>query len=185
MENQPNQPAAETSNPSGSPEEKLNIMAQNAKAETSAGGFMNPGAKRRGRRPGSKNQARSGPGVAGGTSGPGPMAGGTPQPHVDPIAELMPVTKGLATFYSNFLVQIAEDERAKLTEEKHAVISHTAAVCLNQYFPGVLGAHAALIVLSVTVLETGMSAMRFRNENLEKLREEKKNKYSQPEEKVA
>jgi hypothetical protein len=159
------------------PEEKLEQMASNARAEVGDHGFMNPGAKRRGRgRPrGSKNGAKH-VDPHGDPAGPIDQSLNENRQQVDPIQELMPLTHGLASFYSNFLVRLAEDERARLTKEKSDIIAHTSAVCLNQYFPGALGSHASAIVLGVTVLETSMVAIALRKENLEKLREEYKRK---------
>lgn len=158
-----------------SPETKLNIMADESATLSSGTGFMEPGTTRkRGRPKGSTKKVGSTPGSSfdSGVSPGGTSASSHQVPHVDPIAELMPLTTGLASFYSNMLIQIAEDQRAALTKEKSDIIAHTSAVCLNQYFPGALGAHASAIVLGVTVLETSLTAVRLRKENLEKMREE-------------
>lgn len=166
-----------------SAEEKLNNMASDAADLNKEVGFMDPGAERK-RKSGSgrhkkdctcekcvARRSSSGPSLGRQRiiGGPGEEL---PRPQVDPIQELMPVTTGLVSFYSNWLVQIAEDERARLTKEKSDVLAHTSAVCLNQYFPGVLGSHAALIVLCVTVAETSFAAVKLRRENLEKMKAE-------------
>ncbi len=168
MNTQTNPQAEPVIPPDIKPEEKLNIMAEDAAAQAGQNQFMSPGRKR--------GRPRKVPGDGSGEAkkmGPKPQPGSVgPVPQVDPIAELMPLTMGLASFYSNMLVQIAEDERAKLSKEKSDLIAHCSAVCLNQYWPGALGKHASAIVLAVTVGETSFVAYRLRKENLERLREE-------------
>lgn len=92
---------------------------------------------------------------------------------VDPIQESMQLTGPLVEMYSNMLVQIAEDERARLNSETKSTMVHTSAVVINQYFGGI-GEHAALITLAMVTASTSFNAWKLRAENLEKLREEKR-----------
>lgn len=149
--------------------EKLNIMATEAGDLAGQKGFMNPGAERK-----KRGRPRKDQGAGPQKPAHDPIPGSTVNvaPPIDPIAELMPLTTALATFYSQFLVQIAEDERVALTKDKHQLVAHTSAVCLNQYMPGVLGKHASAIVLIVTIAETSFVAYRLRMENLARLRKE-------------
>lgn len=158
------------------PEDKLSHLAEKSKEHALDGGFMEPGTtrKKRGRPMGSTSKDRPQPGVHGhggpqakdGVSSPN---GGAPR---DPIADLMPLTTGLASFYSNMLVQIAEDERARPGKDKETAVAQLSAVCLNQYFPNAFGVHAAAITLCIVVAETSFTAISIRRENLEKYRAE-------------
>jgi hypothetical protein len=94
------------------------------------------------------------------------------QPQIDPIQESMQLTRPLVELYSGALVQIAEDERARLTGETKESMVHVSAVVINQYFGGI-GAHAALITLAVITASTSLNAWKLRMENLEKLKAEK------------
>lgn len=161
------------------PEEKLSHLAEKSKEHAHEGGFMEPGTtrKKRGRPAGSgKGQSQSGVhgfgGSQTGTGGDRPSPLGSNGPQRDPIAELMPLTTGLASFYSNMLVQIAEDERARPGKDKELAVAQLSACCLNQYFPNAFGLHAAAITLCIVVAETSFTAVRLRKENLEKYRAE-------------
>ena len=154
---------------------KLSSLANDAaEIEKTSGGFMEPGLKRkRGRPAGSKKKSDEGHSgqTIGGLSGPSPSGTGA-APSVDPIAELMPLTTALTSFYSGFLVQIAEDERARLDKTTSDTLSHTTAVCMNQYFPNAMGKHASLVVLLCIIGQTSFTAYQLRKENLAKLMKE-------------
>lgn len=160
--------------------QKLSNLASDAiEAEKDSPGFMEPGSKikkKRGPKGPWKNKSagvtgQSGPASSVGEGQTHPSSGPTP---VDPIAELLPLTTQVTLFYSNFLVQFAEDEKARLDKQTETVMAHTSAVCLQQYFPNAMGTHASLIVLMLIVGQTSFNAYSLRQQNLEKLREEKR-----------
>ena len=151
------------------------MASEAAVIEKSGPGFMEPGdkiKKKRGPKGPWKNKEPEAPSVSQSQS-PG-LA-----PQTDPVSELLPVTNQLAIFYSKFLVQFAEDERAALNQETQNHISHASAVCLNQYFPDAMGKHAALVVLLCIVGQTSFTAYTLRSQNLEKLKDQKRRQEAQ------
>jgi hypothetical protein len=164
-----------------SPEEKLNIMADQASKESSVGGFMQPGRNRRGRPKGSHNKGHEkvslpshGPGAE--SSGPGGVQNG---PQGDVIAVYKPLATGVVETLSNVCVQLAEDERAKIDGQARVAMIDSGAVC-GYYF---LGAGSEKWVALGTFLLIGgqavWAATRLRAENLAKMRAEARQHNSQ------
>lgn len=152
--------------------EKISSLAMEAsEVEKDSPGFMEPGSRVKGKR-GPKGPWKHKEHMNGGTPDPANQKPGA-QPLRDPVAELRPLTDQAVTFYSNLLVQYAEDERARLVPQTHEILSQSSAMAMNQYFPNAIGAHASLIVILLVVGQTGMNAHHLRRENLEKLRAEK------------
>ena len=156
-----------------SPEPKskiANLASDAAATEKQSPGFMEPGSKIKGKR------GPKGPWKHKDEKEAGPQAAQGPaqKPPVDPVAELMPVTSQVTEFYSNFLIQFAEDDKAGLEPGIKQTMAHTGAVCLNQYFPNAMGVHAPLIVLLCIVGQTSFNAYMMRQMNLEKLKEQKR-----------
>src|ERR1700726_1762505 len=100
------------------------LVGEAAQAEAQSPGFMEPGAKLKKKR-GPKGPWKHTEKTAAGdtTTAAGPVNLLTPP--VDPIKELQPLTDQLTIFYSNMLVQIAEDERAALSGETQKIMSHS------------------------------------------------------------
>lgn len=143
-----------------------NLASDAASIEKEAGGFMQPGEKRRRGRP------RKDPNAP-------PKEQAQPNPQVkDPIPEIKTLTKPVVGLYSNVLVMYAEDEKAALNDQVQEALSETSAQCLHQYFPDTFGKHTALIVLTLTVGSTFLNAWRIRKENIEKMKEEKAHRES-------
>ena len=145
------------------------LASDAASIEAEGGGFMKPGEKRKRGRPKKTEAAAPTKAPAGATTSGGPSNG----PQVDPITELLPLTKTTTALYSNVLVMYAEDERARPDKNTQDALSHAQAACLVQYFPNSFGNHAALILLATIIGSTGFNAWALRRENLEKLKAEK------------
>lgn len=159
-----------------SPEEKLTKMANDAKEASSiSGGFMEPGTKKRGRPKGSKFKsgapedggARTSQSYNGAEKAPG---GG---PSVDHTADLMPLVKPLWQIADRTAVQYAGDERAAIGSDRLQILTQTTAQCLNQYLPDILGKHAPLCVLLVTVMQWGVVIYQVRTDNINKMKNER------------
>lgn len=156
------------------PEQKLDHMANQAAEHIGdSGGFMEPGTKKRGRPKGSKDK-RSGP-----TQDPGARTQGSSTnsaaggPTVDHTAELIPLVRPLWLIADRTAVEYAGDERAALGADRLQVLVQTSAQCLNQYLPDVLGKHAPLCVMLVTVMQWSVIVYSVRRDNIEKIKRER------------
>jgi hypothetical protein len=149
------------------------LASDAATIESEGGGFMKPGEKRKRGRP---KKTDAGPGSKALNPG-GPVSGGPSDgPRIDPITELLPLTKTTTMLYSNILEMYAEDPRARPDQNTQDALSQAQAACLVQYFPNSFGQHASLILLATIVGSTGFNAWVLRRENLAKMIAEKKAK---------
>lgn len=160
-------------------QQNLTDLAHDAASiEKEGGGFMKPGEKRkRGRKSLPRDEKgnivrEGGPGGRGTTTQAGGGTSDVP-PQINPIAEVLPLTRAVTSIYANVLVVYAEDERARPSLETGEHMSQSGAACLVQYFPDTFGKHAALILFSTIVGTTFFNAWVLRRENLAKLKAEK------------
>lgn len=159
------------------PEEKLQNMALDAKEASATNGFMQPGTKSKGRgRPkGSKNEKSGAPKDAGrgpdSSNDPGRPGG----PNTDHTAELIPLVRPLWLMADRMALEYAGDNRASLGAERMQILVQTSAQCLNQYLPDMLGKHAPLCVLLVTVMQWGVVVYSVRQDNIQKMKDVKEN----------
>lgn len=150
--------------------EKVKVMAQEAKEIDKESSFMEPGLKKkRGPKGPWKNKAQSGPSVQ---TAPTPNPEAVQEETVNTLKQIIgPVWQVID---SGAVKWAGDDERAALGKERLEIVTHTSAVCVNQYFPDALGKHAPLILLTVTTLTWGVTVFAIRRENIQKLLKEKK-----------
>lgn len=146
---------------------EIEQLKTDVKNEDHVDSFMEPGKKRKGRPKGSKNRAQ--------TSNPvNPMGGeGAPIPIPDIEATKKLVAPAVSAL-SALGVKYAEDDAAKMQEPEVTVIVDSAAACINQYLPGVLGVHANAVVLAVTLGQWSLRVYFLRQASLAKLRQQQK-----------
>lgn len=153
-------------NLSNEKDEKLTILANHAAEEDGDQSFMNPvKPKKRGRPPGSKkkeNKAEPEQTEAYGTEI-------DPQKQID---ALKPIVRPLIEVLEKAGVKLAETEDARMGEEVLQCLVDTGSACVHQYLPGVVGAHANLIVFSMTMANWTLKVYMLRMRELERLREE-------------
>lgn len=140
--------------------DKLKSDVQN---EDNVDSFMEPGKKRRGRPKGSKTKS---PGPENIMSAPG-------APSVPDIEATKKMVQPAVAALSMMGVKIAEDDAAAMVPTETEIIVDSAAACINQYLPGVLGAHANAVVLSVALAQWGLRVYLLRQATLSKLQKER------------
>lgn len=125
--------------------------------------FMEPGKKRKGRPKGSTNKPKA----------VNVMGEASSAPQIPDLEATKKLVKPGVSALSALGVKFAEDETAAMQPPEVEVIVDSAAACINQYLPGVLGAHANAVVLSVTLAQWGLRVYFLRQASLAKLRQEK------------
>lgn len=141
---------------------KISNFASEASNVEQEQGFMNP-VKPRGRPKGAKNLPKD-----------------APLPHnmgsdAETLASLKQLVTPVADMLSEVGYRVAEDEKARLSATEIDIITTSAAKCINLYLPNVMGKHADLIVLSVTMAQWSARVYMLRQMNLEKLRSQYRN----------
>lgn len=143
---------------------EIEQLKSDVKNEDNVDSFMEPGKKKRGRPKGSTKKA---------TAQVNPMDG-TSNPQVPDIEATKKLVAPAVSALSAMGVKIAEDQTAAMQPTEMEVIIDSGAACVNQYLPGVLGAHANAVVLSVTLAQWGFRVYMLRQMNLAKLKNEAK-----------
>ena len=143
---------------------EIENLKTDVKNEDHVDSFMEPGKKRRGRPKGSKTKTASAAPV-------NPMGEGAPQvPDIEATKKLVaPAVAGLSALG----VKLAEDEAAAMQKTEMEVIVDSAAACVNQYLPGVLGEHANAVVLSVALGQWALRVYLLRQATLSRIKKEK------------
>lgn len=155
---------------SGDSDFELGKLAQDASTEDQNDSFMEP-KKKRGRPKGSKNSTRS-------KDAPSPpkgaeriLGGDTPPTREEQIAQTKKYIKPVVGIISNVGVKIAEDPAAAMGPDEAEIIAESAAACIQQYLPDVLGAHANAVVLLTALGNWSLRVYLLRMANLEAMRE--------------
>lgn len=142
---------------------EIEQLKTDVKNEDHVDSFMEPGKKRKGRPKGSKNAPKN-------PVNPMGVDGAPPIPDIEATKKMVaPMVSALSALG----VKYAEDEAARMQEPEVIVIVDSAAACINQYLPGVLGAHANAVVLAVTLGQWSLRVYFLRQANMEKLRQQK------------
>lgn len=140
----------------------LDQLKSDVREEDHVDSFMEPGKKRKGRPKGSKNKTEK--------VNPMGSVGAPPIPDIEATKKLItPAVSGLSLLG----VKLAEDEAAAMQPTEMEVIVESAAACVNQYLPGVLGQHANAIVLSVALAQWSLRVYLLRQATLAKMKKEK------------
>lgn len=142
---------------------EIENLKSDVRNEDNVDSFMEPGKKKRGRPKGSKTKVSS--------ETVNPMGGTTPPvPDVEATKKLIaPAVSALSVLG----VKLAEDEAAAMQPTETEIIIDSAAACVNQYLPGVLGAHANAVILSVALAQWSFRVYLLRQATLAKLKREK------------
>ena len=144
---------------------EIENLKSDVRNEDNVDSFMEPGKKKRGRPKGSKNNAKPQ------TASINPM-GGEAQAVPD-IAATKKLVEPAVAALSMLGVKLAEDEAAAMVPTEMEIIADSAAACVNQYLPGVLGAHANAVVLSVALGQWALRVYLLRQATLSRLKKEK------------
>lgn len=148
---------------------ELTELQNDVKNEDNINSFMEPGKKKRGRKPGSKNKPKDANGPA--YQSVNPMGGSNPEvPNIEATKNLV---KPAIAALSVLGVRIAEDDAAAMQETEMSIIVDSAAACVNQYLPGVLGAHANAVILSVALGQWSLRVYLLRLATIERMKREK------------
>lgn len=157
---------------SGDADFELGKLAGDAATEDAVDSFMNP-KKKRGRPKGSKN-SNQGKNVPPPKGTQNILGGDTPPSREEQIAQTKKYIKPVVGIISNVGVKIAEDEKAAMAPNEAEIIAESAAACINQYLPDVLGNHANAVVLLTALGNWSLRVYLLRMANLEAMRERAK-----------
>jgi len=138
-------------------DQKLSHFAGEADSEEKENAFMNP-VKKRGRPLGSKNKAHD-----------------EPLPpslnlDADNVQKIRTYIAPVVELCSEVGFRVSEDEKGRLSPQETEIITQSAASCINLYLPNVMGRHADLIVLTITMAQWSARVFMLRKMNLEALR---------------
>lgn len=146
--------------------EALDNLTLHAAQEDNSGTFMNPPAKgKRGRKPGTKNKPKNVEGNEEGIS-----VAVNPEEQRRQVEAIKGYVEPVFHMLSTVGVKVAESEQAAIGAKELVVMVDAAANCINQYLPDVLGRHAHLTVLSVTMASWGIRVYMIRQAKIEELR---------------
>lgn len=155
---------------------KLDNLAHEAAAEPGEGGFMNP-AKKRGRKPGSKNKTKE---ENAGPSNPSP---GNHNP--DPIIQSQQRIEANKQFIGGCL-DFLDDALYPLHETPEATLKHkpkqkesiviNGAICMEQYLPDLMNRHMPLILMSMGLGGYGFGIYNARMAKLKEMNERARKK---------
>jgi len=136
--------------------EKLDTLAKDAAEEPAEGAFMEPKKKRT-----YKKRKKV-------------VEDETALPNAVDIEKTKGYVRPVFGMISNLGVKLAETQEAALGPNEMEICVDAAAQCVNQYLPNVLGEHAALVVLSLTLTNWGVRVAMLRAKRLEELRAQKR-----------
>lgn len=145
---------------------EIENLKSDVKNEDHVDSFMEPGKKRRGRPKGSTSKGKQ-------TSAPINPLGDAPAPPIPDIEATKKLVAPAISALSALGEKFAEDSAAAMQKPEMEVIVDSAAACVNQYLPGVLGAHANAVILSVALGQWGLRVYLLRQATLARLRREK------------
>ena len=159
--------------------ERLDELASAADTAGSGASFMSPESapapKRRGRPKGSKNKSSdeksSGPEVLppeGGTTSAAEQIEANKQ-FLAPVFQMM----------SQAGVRLAGDEKAAIGPDEMVIMVDSAARCVHQYLPNVVGAHTNLVVFGLTFANWGLRIYALREAKLAEIAELKKRRHAE------
>lgn len=136
-------------------ESKVSTFAAEAANVETQNEFMNP--IKRGRPKGSKNNVK---------------IETPPDLNLDKenVEKLKTYLTPVVDLVSEVGYRVSEDEKGRLSSQEIEIITSSAASCVNLYLPNVLGRHADLIVLTVTMAQWSVRVYMLRQMNLDKLR---------------
>lgn len=143
---------------------EIENLKSDVRNEDNVDSFMEPGKKKRGRPKGSKSKPVENAQV-------NPL--GSSAPPVPDIAATKKLVEPAVAALSMLGVKLAEDEAAAMVPTEMEIIADSAAACVNQYLPGVLGAHANAVVLSVALGQWALRVYLLRQATLSRLKKEK------------
>lgn len=152
---------------------ELGKLAGDASTEDQNDSFMEP-KKKRGRPKGSKNFSHQGKNVPPPKGTEKFLGGDTPPTREEQIAQTKKYIKPVVGVISSVGEKIAEDKTAAMTLEEIEIISESAAACIQQYLPDVLGAHANAVVLLASLGQWSLRVYMLRMANLDAMRERAK-----------
>lgn len=146
---------------------KLEGLKSDAQGEENSGGFMSPGKKR-----GPKKGVKYGPRPSKDASAPNNIVGenGATPNAVQDIEQVKKILTPVFQTCSAIGVKMAETPEAAMGAVELEIMVDSAARCVNQYLPGVLGAHASLIVLTLTFSQWSLKVYLLREAKLQEMR---------------
>lgn len=145
----------------------LSSLSSDAASEDQNDSFMEP-KKKRGRPKGSTKKKDTPP------PSNAKLGGDLPPTREEQIAQTKKYIKPVVGIISNVGVKIAEDEKAAMGTDEMEIIAESAAACIQQYLPDVLGAHANAVVLLTALGNWSLRVYMLRMANLEAMRERAK-----------
>lgn len=156
----------------GEVNERVEELAASADTSDSGASFMSPEnapPKRRGRPKGSKNKTKDGEA----TSGPEVLPPEGSQSAAEQIEANKQFLQPVFGIISQAGVKLAGSEKAAIGPNEMVVMVDSAARCVHQYLPNVVGQHTNLVVFSLTVANWGVRVYALREETIAELKRRK------------
>lgn len=151
--------------------DKIDKLANDAAQEDSTASFMEP-AKKRGRKKGGKNKPKENVMGTGGGDGPRPLQDVAGQ--AGSVEQIKQYVKPMFQIISGLGVKIAENEKAALSETELDILTTSSANCINHYLPGIMGAHADLMILCACFGQWGFRVYLLREQEKARILEERR-----------